>query len=293
MSTRTQIENLAAHLEDLWADFDVLFDELDPAGWQIGHGPDWVLADVPFHLAYFDRYTARCIEQGRDLPPQDRLELATLNDMNRWNAENFAGRSADQTPPDSLAEMRAARDELRRILSTLRDADLARPAWMHLTFLRGWRNVETLLIGCIMHTWNEFIQFRIHMGRDTPLTRTETLNLTVPGFLQFYAAMTDPQAIADQRMQVVFRFSDPGVDSWTLQIDEGRARLVPGTAPDPDIVFTQSTTTLMKTFNNMHDPVVAMQTGEIQVEGSEHLPVYSRLFITITPETPFGAIPGG
>ena len=138
MSERTKIDMLSAQLESIWADFDLLFAHLDAAGWQQGHGPDWVFADVPYHLAYFDRFMARYLEAGNDLPTDEQLQLDSISAMARWNGEQFALRPPGQSGPGAVADMHVARDRLRALIAGMTDDDLARPAWMSLTFFRGW-----------------------------------------------------------------------------------------------------------------------------------------------------------
>ena len=275
MST-SSLSHLTSLLENLWANFDELFDSLDENGWQTPHGAEWIFADVPYHVAYFDRHIARSLEQGPDLPEDEQLSLSSLNDMNRWNAAEFARRPGNQTPIQSVAKMRAARAEIRHSLAGMTDPDLTRPAWMFLLALRGWRTVSDVLQVCLMHTWNEFVQFRLHMGRETPKSDPALEHYCLAAFLSYLQSFIDAQLAAETGMKVVYDF--PGVGVWTVRIGEGQGKVTEGRAPDAEIVFTQSPTTKMKTFNGLHDPAAAMKTGEIQVEGFEHLPTFAALY---------------
>ena len=44
-----------ADLESIWRCYDAAFESLGPSDWSRKHGKDWTVADVPYHLAYFDR----------------------------------------------------------------------------------------------------------------------------------------------------------------------------------------------------------------------------------------------
>ena len=287
--TSSQLNHLSSMLENLWANFDELFDSLDDDGWQTPHGSEWIFADVPYHLAYFDRYIARYLEQGPGLPKEEHLSLVSLNDMNCWNAAEFARRPENQTPAQSVAEMCTARDEIRRLLAGLDDADLERPAWMFLLSLRGWRTVRGMLGVCLMHTWNEFVQFRLHMGRETPKSDPVLLRFCLAAFLAYLQSFINVQLAAETHMNVVYDF--PGVGVWTVQIGDGQGKVTEGHRSDAKIVFTQNPTTMMKTFNGMHDPAVAMQTGEIRVQGFEHLPTFAALYPPPAPDKVIPAFP--
>ena len=95
MSNRDRIAAVTAQLESLWADYDDLFASFNAEDWQRQHGTDWTLADVPYHLAYFDHEViAYPLAAGAGLPEVDRIELDSIAALHRWNANQFARRSA-------------------------------------------------------------------------------------------------------------------------------------------------------------------------------------------------------
>src|SRR5437870_1534654 len=97
---------ILADLEDLWRCLDELFAGLTSAEWQRKHGPDWTVADVPYHLAYFDReVVAEPGLKGAAIPESERWSVNSLEELNDWNARKFAERPAGETPQQSLARM--------------------------------------------------------------------------------------------------------------------------------------------------------------------------------------------
>ena len=65
--------SLLADLDDLWQNLDAIFVSLGSSDWSRQHGPHWTFADVPYHLAYFDReIVAHPIERGPDLPTAEQ-----------------------------------------------------------------------------------------------------------------------------------------------------------------------------------------------------------------------------
>jgi hypothetical protein len=94
MPKQDRVDMISGQIESIWANFDTLFAELDETGWQQKHGQDWIFADVPYHLAYFDRFMAQYAGAGSDLPAEEQLQVDSLGAMGRWNAEQFALRPA-------------------------------------------------------------------------------------------------------------------------------------------------------------------------------------------------------
>jgi hypothetical protein len=67
------VSRMRSSLEELWSALDSLLDEMSTADWQRPHGPDWIFADLPYHLSYIDRLcVVRPIELGEALPPAPR-----------------------------------------------------------------------------------------------------------------------------------------------------------------------------------------------------------------------------
>lgn len=271
-----QLDRLARLLTGLWKDFDELMETLDSDRWNIRHGPDWILADVPFHLGYFDDLVASFIAQGETLPEGDRLSLGSLAEMATWNETEFARRPANLPPGEAVAAMRTARKRILETLDGLTDADLERAAWNHLLPLRGWRSVRAAVETCILHTWNEFVQFRHYLGREVPEPDAELTRFCVGGFVAYFQAFLDPAAAAEHRLTIVYAFPDAG--TWTVRIADGASAVSEGGVDDADLVLTQAYATFMKTFNGMIDPGEAIGSGAIMVAGMEHLPVFAALY---------------
>src|SRR6266542_998017 len=132
-SNRAQIDEYLSDLESWWKAFDDLYATLSPRGWQKKYGKDWVFADQPFHMAYFDEIiTARPIEAGPDLPEDERWALSSQRQIDEWNAREFAKRPAGETPEKSLERMHAAQDRIRTALRGFTDQDLdTLVGWSH------------------------------------------------------------------------------------------------------------------------------------------------------------------
>ena len=81
---RAQLNELMRLQEDMWTLLDTLFTNVAAAdAWDRKHGADWILADVPYHLAYFNReLVIRPLEVVEEMPPAEQIGIL---DLGSWN----------------------------------------------------------------------------------------------------------------------------------------------------------------------------------------------------------------
>ena len=282
---KTMLSSLMAQIEELWGHFDELFGSLGPDDWSRQHGPDWTFADVPYHLVYFDRdLIAQGIERGPQVPSEEQRVMRTQRELNDWNAAKFAERPAGQTLEQSLEQMRASREALRRVVATMSDADLDRPVWFPLTGC-GWLTAQWVLLACIAHNWSEFIQLRYHMNRTTPVPSDGITHAALGLLVGFFPAGLDRAQAAKTRFTTVMEFTGPGGGAWTIRVAEGACTLTEERAAPADLVMSQSPETFELIRVGKLDPMAAMQSGELKVEGMQHMATFGMLFPTPTLDT--------
>ena len=280
MTKRTELDALMARIEEMWANQDTLFRVVgETQQWDHQHGADWTFADVPYHLAYCNRdLVSRPIELGRNLPVEERVSIATMDDLNEWNELEFAARPAGQMAEESLAELRTSWAEILKTVTDWTDADLERPWWM--PFMGGmWLTVRDGLQWTLGHDWSEFMQLRIYMGRSEPVPNPEiTTHFLGMVFIGQYPQLLDVDAAQGREFRVVMAFSDPGVSSFTIEVSEGVANVRPGEAEKADLVITQSAENFEKTRNGIQSLADGIQKGEVQVSDMKSLAIFGELF---------------
>ena len=278
MGDRTEIEAIAANVEELWGHFDTLFDGLGPDDWSRPHGKDWTYADLPYHLAYFDReIVAEPLERGERMPEEKQERFSTVTQIGAWNERNFAARPAEQTVDQSLSQMRASRDSIRTSVEGLTDADLDQPIWMSLGGF-GWVPIRLALVGCCQHSWNEFVQFRIILGRDEPVPSAGATHAAVGAYMQLFPWMLNRDLAATTPFKLAMEFTDDGVGPWTIVVAVGEASVKDGADPQADLTIRQSSVSFVKTWNNLRDPVKAIETGEVAVSDVDKMGLFSEMF---------------
>jgi putative sterol carrier protein len=278
MSSRMQVDGLVSQLEELWEDFDVLFGAIQASeDWGHKHGPDWTFADVPYHLAYFDReLIVRGLEHGPNYPETEQETYPTMGEVNAWNAREFARRPNGQSPAESVQQSHDVRDQIRRLTAGLTDDDLQRPMYMPLLGM-GWINAGMGLGLGVVHNWSEFTQLRVHMGRSEPVPSAATTNTYLVSILNFMGMGLNKQAAQGVDFTVVYEFTDEGVSPVTLRVKDGAATAAPG-SPEADLVITQSAETFEKVFRGIQSPVDAMQSGAMRVSNMDALGTFGALF---------------
>jgi DinB superfamily len=118
---------LLADLEELWRLFDEVAATLGPEDWSGEHGQHWTFADVPYHLAYFDREViVTAINRGLTVPTAEPL-LRTEAEQDGWKEIQFTPCPSVTTPEQCLEQLWASRQALRnavadlgRLISTVR-----------------------------------------------------------------------------------------------------------------------------------------------------------------------------
>jgi hypothetical protein len=271
---------MMSQIEEMWGHQNTLFNIIsDTESWNKKHGPDWTFADVPYHLEYYNRdLIARGLEYGPDYPEAERLAFPGIEELNAWNAQEFAQRPAGQTAQESVERLRACWDDIRALASGMSDADLERP--FYVPFFNGtWLTARDAFGMCLGHEWSEFTQLRIHLGFSEPVPSPAITTQ----YLGMITGMTFPMALnkeaaADQQYTAVFAFTDPGVSPFTIRVADGAAAVAPGQAADADLVLTQSAETFEKTFRRMVSFPDAISSGAIQVSDMESLAAFGQLF---------------
>lgn len=274
-------------LEDLYRCSDALLASLTEAEWGRKHGKDWTMADVPYHLAYFDReLVVTKLEVGPDLPAAAQQLLSTTREVNDWNARMFALRPPGQTGPQSLEELRGVRDRARSLTAALSDTDLDRRAFAALAGV-GWRDTRYILTGAIMHNWSEHVQLLIRLGRKGPLPAANTTHLALDGFMRHFPMGITNRVAAPFKARFVI--TGPGGGAWLMSAHEFACEVVEDASTPADVTMTMTPETWCRMWNEMNNPMLLMLTRRIKVKGLTRLGAFGKVFAPPKPDVPFSA----
>lgn len=284
----SSLEELMAQIEEGWSLFDELFDILNrEGGWDNKHGKDWTFADVPYHLAYFDRdVVIEPIRAGADIPEDQRWVLRTVKETNAWNERRFNERPAGQSVAQSLEEMRSVRDELREIAAGMNNEDLDGKVWFPLGFFRGWRSVRLAMEQCRNHTVGEFIQLRTWMKRDTPVPTAGLMHSWLQAVFGLLQGFANPAAAGDRPFTIVWNIEADGGGPWTIHMEDGACTVTEGRTLKADFEMSLGPQ-YIGVLIGIQNPVKGILTRKIKVRGYRHMGKLGKLFAMPDPDTVF------
>ena len=285
ISDQPTLATLMAQLEEIWRHVDTLLDPLTPAAWQCKHGKDWVFADLPYHLGYYDRDTvATPIRKGTDVPAEEQKLMRTMGELDAWNARKFAERRPDQHVDESLAQMRASRNAVRQAVAGLSDADLDRRVFIHLVGC-GWVTVRLALQSCLVHTWAHFTEARLRLKRDAAIPSPSIVHTSLGFFLGMLPMMISRAAMPARPFTVVMTVGSAGGGDWTVRIANGACTVSEERDDAADIIMTyRDAETFVTTMRGMQNPMIAMLTGKIRVRGFRNMGTFGKLFAEPKPD---------
>ena len=266
-------------VENLWSCFDELIETLrSPGDWEQRHGPDWVFADVPYHLAYTERdLVAGPIERGKDVPAEEQRVQHTMRELNAWNAARFAERPAGQTALQSVEQWRTMRNRVRAAIGGLSDEHLNSPVWFPLVGC-GWVPAAVSASFGIAHTWSELTQLRFHMDQATPQASPEAEHAAIAFLQGLMPAFLDGEAAKGVSFTAVMEYTGPSGGSWTFRVADGQCESAEERAVKADIVISQSPETFELIRQSKLEPGAAMESGRLTVQGMENMEQFGKLF---------------
>jgi hypothetical protein len=288
ISTRTsagaaRIDALRTELEDLWGNLDRIFDSLSDTDWRRRHGKDWTIADVPYHLAYFDRQIVLLPLQRRSAPLECVRIQRTMRELNEWNAREFAQRPPNQTALESLAQWRAIRAEVRDTLAALTDADLDSTVR---TFLAGMgaRPLSAMLGAYVAHSWSHLGQLRYYLKRRDAVPSAAAVRRAMAFYAHMMAFGFVPERgeAYGRPFTAGLEITGPSGGTWAMRVSGRRLQIdsadVTTLAGDADMRLTMSPDTFIKMFAEIASPMWLMLTGQIRVHGLSKMPTFGKLF---------------
>jgi len=285
IDTQPTLATLLAQLEELWGHVDTLLDPLTPADWRRKHGKHWVFADLPYHLSYYDRETvADPIRKGTNVPANDQNLMRTMGELDAWNARKFAERRPGQSVAESLAQMRASRDAVRQAVADLTDADLDQRVFIHLVGC-GWVTVRLALESCLVHTWAHFTEARLRLKKDAPMPSPAIVHTSLGFFLGLLPMMISPEKMTAKPFTAIMCIGGPGGGDWTACIANGTCTVTEQRSANADIIMThRDAETFVTTMRGMQNPMLAMLTGKIKVQGFRNMGTFGKLFAEPKPD---------
>ncbi len=281
MSERAQLDGMLDMLEKLWEHTDALYNGMSEEDWNRPHGNHWIIADLPFHLSYFDRETtALPIKYGRNYPNPDGEIKKTIREVNTWNDQKFRNRDPGLTHIDFRNMAEQARQEIRDVTAGLTDANLEDPIFFKI-FYFGWSTVAVSLSGCIQHSWNHLIELALHLEKEEPAISSEISHFGLMMYMNFNPAIAY-HALKNNTQHLSTNITVEGVggSTWNITaIEEGGFTLEENLDSKVDLHITfKSLTAFIKNQNSIALIPSLIDSGEATVNSPAAFDTYSEFF---------------
>jgi hypothetical protein len=278
-TARRELDRLARNLEEIWGFIDGLIDSVPQERWSRRYGKDWTYADVPWHLAYFDRIViAEPLAAGTDLAADARFNLGSMRELNAWNDAEFARRPARFGPRESIAELRSVHERIRQQLSGADDSLLEQPCFNHFFGAGFTGTVRAALRSAALHSWGEGTELMVRLGRRDPVPESATRN-ALEGYMGFMANSVDVRAAGDAPFTLVMNLTGLGGGAYTIHVAHGEARLIEGDATDADVRMTLDPVTFnCVMIRRMSNPMLAMLKRKVRVKGLTRMGRMQKIF---------------
>lgn len=270
------LKTIASEFDDIWMKFDTLYGGLPAEGWGKKFGKDWVFADQVFHMAYLERMVVENARAGKAIPASKQVVTKSMAELNQWNAAEFAKRPAGQTAQQSWDQWKSAREDMRKHMGTLSDADLDKPAWMPI--FMGWATVRDLLMFSLVHAVGEFTELRLRLKKAGPEPTATAKNIRLRMMMDAMGLMVNQEAAKDAKFTAVWNFRGEGGGVWTQVIDHGKFEVRDGRADKRDVEFKTSFNGFEKASRKLGNPLLMMLTGEMRVSGMRKMGAFQKLF---------------
>jgi hypothetical protein len=275
---RWTVAQFKANLDTLWAAFDTIYDAFSDEQWSKPYGKDWMFKDQPFHMAYYDRLVVDDpIKLGLDIPEMDHHVFTSMRTLNDWNAEEFSRRPLGETPAESLERMRAEHARQRRLIESLFETDLQRPAYDHF-FAGDEGTVWNALVGAVVHNWGELSELRFRAGRPDVEAPPEATKLATTFYISFFGSFAKAGAVS-KPFTWQLDLTGPGGGTYTITVANGASTVSDRPASGADLAWRLTPDDMnIIMIRQARSPMLAMLTGTIKVKGFTKMGTMKKLF---------------
>lgn len=278
----TSLASIRSELEASWKLFDDVYATFGRREWSRKFGKTWTYAWQPYHLAFFDAFVAKYLAYGPDVPETERTLLRTMRGLSEWNEREFGKRPPTHTVEDSLAAMERSRDEVRRLVARMSDADLGRPVF--LPIMLGWGTAADALKSIIVHNVAEYWKLWLRTGQRAAAPSPAAVHLRLGMMMALMPAMMNREEASGKPFTMVWHFDGPGGGMWTFRVADGRCVVTQTVAADADLTIRMKPEVFHQLTAKMTPAPLLMLTGRMKVKGFGAMGRFAKLFPEPAPD---------
>ncbi len=218
---------ILADLETIWVALDDFYRQFSPQDWSRKHGKEWIFADMPFHLAYFNQTVIDGIHDDRN--QQAKL---TMGELNAWNDIHFAQRPASQSGAKGLDYLHATQATLRQT-ATRHAPDT--PVFLPLIIVGGWHTLTFALEYLLDHSWLHFTESHLRFAQRLPELPASLVNRILNFSMETAAGALRPEDLTGVNLVTILRLTGEGGGTWTFTMRDGNCQVEAQHTPTPTL----------------------------------------------------------
>ncbi len=256
-------QELVDVLEGVWRSIEELGESLSEDDWkQPTELPGWTVQDTLVHLSSIESMSLG--RPWKDLPDAPDAPHV-LNDFGRHN-ENAVHSRRTWTGADALAEFRSITQERLAGLRALDATGFGAESWNPM----GPGTVRTLLPFRIFDAYAHEQDMRRAVGRPGG-TSSPAAESTLADMAAVMPYIVGKKVAAPDGSTVVFSLSDPLARVVSVEMVDGRGRLMDGPPVQPTVTLAMSTITFERLACGRIDPDASLAAGDVVVTGDVDL----------------------
>jgi hypothetical protein len=219
------------------------------------------------------------------------VALASINLPNAWKQQQFDRRPPGQSVAESLAQMHASRDHVRRIAAAMTDADLAEPAWFQVGPFRGWRPAQVPLGFSLVHTWGHLEEARVRLDHLEAMVGDEVTHALLDLSVSVLGVILDAGRARELDFSFAVDITDPGGGTWVFEATEHGWQVNEGDPSAADLILSQDLNVCIKARYFITDIVSLIEAGDIRPKSQGGMSVFSQLLMMPDFDSEVPAIP--
>jgi putative sterol carrier protein len=182
-----------------------------------------------------------------------------------------------------MTQMRASRAVVRRAIAGLGDEEMDKRVFIPLVGC-GWVTARFALQSCLVHTWAHFTEARLRLKQTAPLPNPAITYTALNFFLGMMPMMVNAEQAKKVTLLASLNVGGAGGGHWTVRVGNGACKVTEERVVTADLVMNyHDAETFLATMRAMQNPMIAMLTGRIKIQGFHKMGLFGKLFAEPKP----------
>jgi putative sterol carrier protein len=179
--------------------------------------------------------------------------------------------------------MRASRNAVRQAIAALGDDEMNKRVFVPLVGC-GWVTARFALQSGIFHTWAHFVEARLRLKQNGPVPNPTITHTGLSFFLGMMPMMVNAEQAKETSLLASLNIGGAGGGQWLVNVANGTCKVTEEQVAKADLVMSyRDAETFLATMRGMQNPMFAMLTGKIKIQGFQKMGLFGKLFAEPKP----------